>query len=133
MLSFKSLSVSIASVWRLTKAISRSQYLFISRLFTFYILLFRLSFRGTIRYIVRVFVSEFIDNARSMTDLDIWLQSFTKYLKQTLVFMRTNALRKRFNLCFFFRRFLLTNFSFREEDWALGINSLRFWDFPDIS
>ena len=35
----------------------------------------------------------------------------------------------------FFRRFLLvqTKFSFREEDSALGNNSMKFRDFPDIS
>ena len=35
----------------------------------------------------------------------------------------------------FFSSFLLvlTKFSFWEEDWALGYNSMIFWDFPDIS
>ena len=35
----------------------------------------------------------------------------------------------------FFSSFLLvlTKFSFWEEDWALGYNSMKFWDFPDIS
>ena len=33
--------------------------------------IFRLSFRGTISNIVTVFVSDFSDSARSMTDLDI--------------------------------------------------------------
>ena len=35
----------------------------------------------------------------------------------------------------FFRRFLLvlTKFSFCLEDWALGNNLIKFWDFPDIS
>ena len=28
---------------------------------------------------------------------------------------------------------VLKIFSFWEEDWALGYNSMRFWDFPDIS
>ena len=28
---------------------------------------------------------------------------------------------------------VLTKFSFWEEDWALGYNSMKFWDFPDIS
>ena len=34
----------------------------------------------------------------------------------------------------FLRDFLLvlTNFLFLEEDWALGYNSMKFWDFPDI-
>ena len=34
----------------------------------------------------------------------------------------------------FLKRLLLvlTKFSFREEDWALGNNSIKFWDFPDI-
>ena len=35
----------------------------------------------------------------------------------------------------FFGSFLLvlTKFSFWEEDWALGYNSMKIWDFPDIS
>ena len=28
---------------------------------------------------------------------------------------------------------LLTKFSFWEEWWALGYNSMKVWDFPDIS
>ena len=33
-----------------------------------------------------------------------------------------------------FRRFLLalTKLSFQVEHWALGNNSMKFWDFPDI-
>ena len=27
----------------------------------------------------------------------------------------------------------MTRFSFREEDWALGNNSMKFWDFSNIS
>ena len=46
---------------------------FICWLFTSCALLFRLSFRSTISDIVTVFVSDFSDSARSMTDLDIWL------------------------------------------------------------
>ena len=39
------------------------------------------------------------------------------------------------NHSLFFRRFLLglTTFSILGEDWALGNNSIKFWDFPDIS
>ena len=35
----------------------------------------------------------------------------------------------------FFRRFLLglTKCSFLEEGWALDNNSMKFWDFPDIT
>ena len=59
------------------------------------------------------------------------LQSFTKYSRQTLVFV-WNRWRVNF---LFFREFLLvlTKLSFREEDWALGNNSMKFWDLPDIS
>ena len=62
------------------------------------------------------------------------LQSFTKYLRQTLVFKWDSALWEKFDFCFF-RRFLLVlpTFSSWEEDWALRNNSMKFWDFPDIS
>ena len=33
----------------------------------------------------------------------------------------------------FFRIFLLKKSSFREENWVLGNNSMKFWDFSDIS
>ena len=59
----------MVSVWSI-KAISRSPHILMSRLFTSYGLLFRLSFRGTISDIVTAFVSDFSDSARSMTDLD---------------------------------------------------------------
>ena len=58
--------------------------------------------------------------------------SVTKYLRQTLAFMWNSALREKFSFCFF-RRFLLTLTKFRKGDWALGNNSIKFWDFPDIS
>ena len=61
------------------------------------------------------------------------LQSFTKYLRQTLVFTWDSALWEKFDFCFF-RRFLLvlTIFSSWEEDWALRNNSMKFRDFPEI-
>ena len=35
----------------------------------------------------------------------------------------------------FFNSFLLvlTKYLFWEEEWALGYNSVKFWDFPDLS
>ena len=62
----------MVSVWS-TKVISRSPHMFISRLLTSCALLFRLSFRGTISYIITAFVSDFNDSVRSVTDIDIWL------------------------------------------------------------
>ena len=70
------------------------------------------------------------------TPLD--LQSFTKYLRPTLVFMWNIAVREKF---FVFQKFLffksvlliLTKFSFWQEDWALGYHFMKFWDFPYIS
>ena len=60
------------------------------------------------------------------------LQSFTKYLRQTLVFMRNSALREKYNL---WRLLLaLTKWLFRDEDWALGIilwSSKIFLIFPN--
>ena len=58
------------------------------------------------------------------------LQLFTKYLRQTLVFMWNSALRKKFKffIFFFYSSFLLilTKFSLWEEDWVLGYNSIKF-------
>ena len=56
-----------------TKVISCSLHMFISRMFTSCALLFKLSFHGAISEIVIVFISNFSDSARSMTDVDIWL------------------------------------------------------------
>ena len=67
------MSFSVNGVIVVNKMISRSPHILISRLFTSCALLFRLPFRGTIRDIVTVFVSNFRDSSRSMTDLDIWL------------------------------------------------------------
>ena len=69
---FKCLSMSIVTIWP-TKMISRSPHMFISRLFTSCVFLFRMPFQRTIRDILTVFVSDFGDSARSMTNLDIWL------------------------------------------------------------
>ena len=62
------------------------------------------------------------------------LQLFTKYFRQTVVFMWNSTLREKF-IFFFFRRFLLVllKFTFREQDQALGNNSMKFWCFHDIS
>ena len=61
------------------------------------------------------------------------LRSITKHLRQTLIFMWNSALREKFNFCFSWDFYLEhTSYSFREEDWALGIYSVKFWDFPDI-
>ena len=59
--------------------------------------------------------------------------SSTKYLRLTLVFMWNSTLRK--SLIFIFQEFLLvlTKFSFRHKDWALGYHSVKFRHFPDIS
>ena len=63
-----------------------------------------------------------------------YLQSFTKYLRQTLVFMRNSEMRESFSFCLL-AVFLLvsTKFSFWDGDWALGYNSMRFRSFPDLS
>ena len=56
------------------------------------------------------------------------IQSWTKYLKQTLIFLWKVQL-------LFSRSFLLVlkKFSFGEEDWALCYDSMKFWDFLGIS
>ena len=67
-------------------------------------------------------------------DGDWELQSFTKYLTLTLVFMWNSKLRGKFIFCIWRVFFLvLTKCSFCQEDWALGYDSVNFWDFPDIS
>ena len=62
------------------------------------------------------------------------LQSLTKYMILTLVFMWNCALRGKVWFLFF-KRFLqvLTKFSFWLEDWALGYYSLKFRLYTDIS
>ena len=54
-------------------------------------------------------------------------QSWAKYLRKVLVFMRNRALRQKFTFLFF-RKFLLVlkYFSFREKDWTLDYNSMIF-------
>ena len=59
------------------------------------------------------------------------LQSVTKYLRLTLVFMWNSAPRE--NLIAIFRDLVLTKVLFWEEDWTLGIHSMEFRHFPDIS
>ena len=76
--------------------------------------------------------------------LEANLQSFTKYLRLTLVFMWNNPLRQKFNfnfnfnfkiLIFNFSSFLLvlTKFSFWPEHCSRGYQSIKFGHFPDIS
>ena len=67
------------------------------------------------------------------TLLSLLLQSFTKYSRKTLAFMWNCALRENFNLFLKRSSLVLKKFPFREEEWALGNNSMKFWDFPDIS
>ena len=64
--------MSIVSVWS-TKVILHSPHMSIARLLISCAFLFRLFFRGKISHIATVFVSDFSNNAKSMTDLDIWL------------------------------------------------------------
>ena len=61
-------------------------------------------------------------------------QSSAKCLRQTLVFMRNSEIRESFD--FYLSAFFLlesTKFLFWEEDSALGYNSMKFWDFPNLS
>ena len=60
-------------------------------------------------------------------------QSFTKYLRISLVFTRNSTLREKFN--FYFARVLLglTKYSFWQEDFTLEYYSMKFRHFPDIS
>ena len=61
-------------------------------------------------------------------------QSFTKYLRQTLVFMWNIEVRKDLIFFFFFSSFLLAsrNFLFWEGDWLLRYNFMKFLDFADF-
>ena len=62
------------------------------------------------------------------------LQSVTKYLRLTLVFVWKSAPREKFNR-YFSRLFLvvLTKFLFWQGGWELGHYSIRFTHFPNIS
>ena len=57
------------------------------------------------------------------------VQSFTKYLRQILVFLWNSAIREKFIFCLC-RRFLVA--LIRVEDWALDNNSNKFWDLSDV-
>ena len=61
------------------------------------------------------------------------LQSWTKYLSKTQVFLSNSALRKKFQFIFF-RIFLLvlTIVLLWKEELALSYKSMKFWDFADI-
>ena len=61
------------------------------------------------------------------------VQSFTKYLRPTLVFIKNSTLQKMFNLFFKSCLLALTKFLFWQEDWALGYYSMQFGHFPLIS
>ena len=58
------------------------------------------------------------------------LQAWTKYLRQTLLFMWNSALRENLN-----SYFLLVSMKslFWEGDLALAYNYMKFWDFPGLS
>ena len=60
-------------------------------------------------------------------------QSWTGYMRQTLVFVWNSAIRENFN--FYFQQFPtgIGEFWVWGEGWALGYNSMKFWDFPDLS
>ena len=59
-------------VWSIT-VILCSPYMCKNRQFTSFTLLFRLSFCGTVRNVVTMFLSVFSESVRSMIDLDICL------------------------------------------------------------
>ena len=74
-----------------------------------------------------------LNNRRKRAEnLNVILQSFTKYLRPALVFMRNSALREKFNL--FLKSFLLvlTMFSFWQEDWARGYVLWSFITFKSL-
>ena len=57
-------------------------------------------------------------------------QSFTKYLKLTLVFMQNSVLQKKFIISVFEVFFpLLTKFLFLQKGWVVGYYSTKFKDF----
>ena len=78
------------------------------------------------RMFYRIAVLKGIESSLENIHATLSLQSFTKYFKQTLVLMWNRALLEKFNFCF-------SGFSFQGVDWALGSNSIEFWDFTDIS
>ena len=58
-----------------------------------------------------------------------YIQSFTEYLGEALVFLWNSALQEKYNFCKWFL-LVLRKFSFQKEDWALGNKVLRFlWYF----
>ena len=57
-------------------------------------------------------------------------QSFTKYLRITLVFMWNGALPEGFG---YYYLLVLAEFSFWLGYWALGYHSMGFRHFPDVS
>ena len=63
---------------------------------------------------------------------DFQRQSFTRYLRLTLVFMWNAVLREMFNFCKGFLM-VLAKLLFWPGDWALGYYSMEFRHFLDIS
>ena len=64
----------------------------------------------------------------SLATIALLFKSYTPIsLRETLVFLRNSAIQEKFSFSFF-RIFLLvlTKFSFSEEDWTLGYNSMKF-------
>ena len=57
----------------------------------------------------------------------------TKYLRLTVDFMRSSALRGKFIVCFFRVFARMTKFSVLQIDWELGYHSFGFKNSPDIS
>ena len=53
-----------------------------------------------------------------------------KIFETNCSFHPRGALREKFNFCF---SGSIANFLFWQKDWALGYNSMKFSDFPDIS
>ena len=103
---------------------------------------------------IRIYLFEFHDSKKSIWYERFWFSSYfrslwsihqfhslsyyiticPKYTRQTLVLVWNSALREKFNFNFSTVFLIaLTEFSFREVDWALDYNSMKFWDFPDIS
>ena len=57
------------------------------------------------------------------------LQSFTGYLRLTLVFMWNSALREKFNFSFLV---VFKKLSFWQGEWALGYHCMKFRHFSDL-
>ena len=60
----------------------------------------------------------------------VGLQPWTKYLRQTIVFIWNSVLQEKFY--FYFSRVFCQKFLFWEDEWALGYNSMKIWDYFEI-